>query len=89
MTEAKSGPARWYGLFDYADPKAPALVQYSRDRSELRQRVHAEPDRAWVIEELDYAPQDRLRIVPKYEPDTAASLRALEDLLNRRGGGPQ
>jgi len=72
-------PSRWYGLYALDDPNFPELVMYSRDRVELRQRARAE-DRAFVIEELDYDPQTRVPIVPKYEPDTDSRLQALRDL---------
>lgn len=71
---------KWYGLYDYADPNVPTLVESSRDKVELRKRARMEPDRAWMIEELDYEPKNRIPISPKFEPDTAARLRALEDL---------
>jgi hypothetical protein len=55
------------------------LLMFSRDKLELRQRARAE-ERACLIEELGYDPRTRLPIVPKYEPDTAACLQALQDL---------
>jgi hypothetical protein len=33
-----------------------------------------------MIEELEQDPQSRISIVPKFEPDTAAQLRALQGL---------
>lgn len=75
----QTNPEKWYGLFACDDPNFPELIMYSRDKAELRQRAKAE-DRALVIEDLDYDPQVRIPIVPKYEPDTAARLQALQDL---------
>ena len=71
-------PARWYGLFDFDVPGS--LIAYSRDKEVLRQRAKAEPERIFIIEDLDYDPENRMQIVPKFEPDTAARLQALQDL---------
>jgi hypothetical protein len=68
-------PDRWYGVF----ARDGELLMFSRDKLELRQRARAE-ERACLIEELGYDPRTRLPIVPKYEPDTAACLQALQDL---------
>jgi len=68
-------PDRWYGVF----ARDGELLMFSRDKLELRQRARAE-EGACLIEELDYDPRNRVPIVPKYEPDTAACLRALQDL---------
>ena len=85
-------PARWYGLFSCDDPHAPVLVKYSSNKVELRERARSEPDSDFVIEELDYDPRTRIPIVPKYEPDTAARLQALQDLqgleIDDRETGP-
>ena len=84
-------PGRWYGLFAY-DPNATegALVKYSQNKIELREllreRDRAEPGRDWTIESLDYDPRTRIPIVPKYEPDTTAQLRALQDLQRLDAG---
>jgi hypothetical protein len=72
---------KWYGLFDFDLPSEPQhLILYSRDKDVLRQRAKAEPERIFIIEDLDYDPETRMQIVPKFEPDTAARLKALQDL---------
>ncbi len=74
--DRQKGP--WYGLFPFDDPCS--LVMYSRDKEALRQRAKLDENVAFVIEVLDYDPESRIPIVPKYEPDTAARLEALQDL---------
>jgi hypothetical protein len=76
---------KWWGLFAFEKGGETRLVKYlygkgSECKPRLRERAQAEPDRDWLIEDLDYDPTTRMEIVPKFEPDTAARLKALEDL---------
>ena len=83
---------RWYGLFATDNFPKEEMVLFSRDKAELRERAKAEPDRGWVIEELDHDPESRLLIVAEFEPDPQANLQALRELkklqdLKKNNGG--